>query len=283
MNGVTDNIIFLMTDQHSISTLGCYGNPVVRTPVLDGLAESGTRFTHAFTPTAICTPARASLLTGAAPFRHRLLANYERNVGYLEDLSDDQFTFAEALRAADWRLGLVGKWHGGVSRTAANYGFEGPTLPGWHNPVDHPDYLAYLDEHGLPPYRISDPVRGVAPNGGQGNLMAARLHQPVEATFEHYLATRTIARICPTSFRTSISISTTRMPSNCRRRCGRRSRASLPCNATTARTGPSTRWTRPPAGNLSPPTGVTSRSSIGRSGASSTRSNVSASPIAPPC
>lgn len=189
---MTDNIIFLMTDQHSISTLGCYGNPVVSTPSLDRLAAGGTRFTHAFTPTAICTPARASLLTGAAPFRHKLLANYERNVGYLEDLSEDQFTFAEALRDADWQLGLVGKWHGGVRRTAADYGFEGPTLGGWHNPVDHPDYLAYLDEHGLPPYRISDHVRGVMPNGADGNLMAARLHQPLEATFEHYLATRTI-------------------------------------------------------------------------------------------
>lgn len=189
---MADNILFLMTDQHSISTLGRYGNPAVRTPAYDRLADGGTRFTHAFTPTAICTPARASLLTGAAPFRHRLLANYERNVGYLEDLADDQFTFAEALRDADWRLGLVGKWHGGVRRSAADYGFEGPTLPGWHNPVDHPDYLSYLDEHGLPPYRISDPVRGVAPNGGPGNLLAARLHQPVEATFEHYLATRTI-------------------------------------------------------------------------------------------
>ena len=189
---LTDNILFLMTDQHSISTLGCYGNPAVRTPNLDRLAATGTRFTHAFTPTAICTPARASLLTGVAPFRHKLLANYERNVGYLEDLADDQFTFAEALRDADWRLGLVGKWHGGVRRSAADYGFEGPTLPGWHNPIDHPDYLSYLDEHGLPPYRIGDLVRGVSPNGGPGNLMAARLRQPVEATFEHYLATRTI-------------------------------------------------------------------------------------------
>ncbi|GAA3526207.1 sulfatase-like hydrolase/transferase [Amycolatopsis ultiminotia] len=189
---MTDNILFLMTDQHSISTLGCYGNPVVATPALDRLAAGGTRFTHAFTPTAICTPARASLLTGAAPFRHKLLANYERNVGYLEDLSEEQFTFAEALREQDWRLGLIGKWHGGVRRSAADYGFEGPELPGWHNPIDHPDYLAYLAEHELPPYRISDRVRGVLPNGGAGNLMAARLHQPVEATFEHYLATRTI-------------------------------------------------------------------------------------------
>ena len=186
------NIVFLMTDQHSVSTLGCYGNPCVATPNLDRLAASGTRFSNAFTPTAICTPARASLLTGAAPFRHRLLANYERNVGYAEDLADGQFTFAEALRAADWQLGLVGKWHGGVRRTAADYGFLGPTLNGWHNPIDHPDYLSYLDDNGLPPYQISDHVRGVMPNGSPGNLMAARLHQPLEATFEHYLATRAI-------------------------------------------------------------------------------------------
>ncbi len=187
-----ENILFLMTDQHSTSAIGCYGNHTVRTPALDALAAGGTRFSDAFTPTAICTPARASLLTGAAPFRHKLLANYERNVGYLEDLAADQFTFSGALSAAGWQLGLLGKWHGGVRRTAADYGFAGPNLPGWHNPVDHPDYLAYLAEHHLPPYRISDKIRGTSPNGGPGNLMAARLHQPVAATFEHYLATRTI-------------------------------------------------------------------------------------------
>ena len=64
---------------------------------LDALAAGGTRFDNCFTPTAICTPARASLLTGCAPFRHKLLANYERNVGYLEDLAPGQFTFAERL------------------------------------------------------------------------------------------------------------------------------------------------------------------------------------------
>ena len=186
------NILFLMTDQHSINTLGCHGNELVATPNIDRIAALGTRFDHAFTPTAICTPARASLLTGSAPFRHKLLANYERNVGYIEDLADDQFTFAEALGDAGYRLGLLGKWHGGVRKSAASYGFEGPHFEGWHNPVDHPDYLAYLDEHGLPPYKISDKVRGVTPNGSEGNLLAARLHQPREATFEHYLATRTI-------------------------------------------------------------------------------------------
>ncbi|MBF4613611.1 sulfatase-like hydrolase/transferase [Curtobacterium sp. VKM Ac-1376] len=181
-----------MTDQHTRSTLGAYGNGTVQTPNLDRIAAMGTRFEATFTPTAICTPARASLLTGAAPFRHKLLANYERNVGYIEDLADGQFTFAEALRDAGYQLGLVGKWHGGVEKTAATYGFEGPEFNGWHNPVDHPDYLRYLADNDLPPYEISDKIRGVTPNGGAGNLLAARLHQPLEATFEHYLADRSI-------------------------------------------------------------------------------------------
>ncbi|GAA0960172.1 sulfatase-like hydrolase/transferase [Actinocorallia libanotica] len=189
------NVLFLMTDQHRVDTLGAYGNQAAATPVLDELARTGTRFDRWYTPTAICTPARASLLTGQAPFRHKLLANHERNVGYIEDLPAEQFAFPQALRAAGYRCGLIGKWHAGHHRNAADFGFDGPDLPGWHNPVDHPDYLAYLAERDLPPYEISGHIRGALPNGGPGNLLAARLHQPVEATFEHYLATRAIEQL----------------------------------------------------------------------------------------
>ena len=193
-DGQRTNVLFLMTDQHRADTLGAYGNPCGITPVLDDLALTGTRFDRWYTPSAICTPARVSLLTGQAPFRHRVLANRERNVGYLEDLDEGTFTFVDALREAGYNTGLVGKWHAGAARGAADAGFDGPELPGsaWHNPVEAKDYLEYLDERGLPPYEISDRIRGTLPNGGPGNLLAARLHQPVEATFEHYLATRTI-------------------------------------------------------------------------------------------
>ena len=75
------NVLLLVTDQHRVDTLGCYGNTTCETPALDVLASAGTRFDLAFTPTAICTPARASLVTGVHPFRHKLLANVERNVG----------------------------------------------------------------------------------------------------------------------------------------------------------------------------------------------------------
>jgi arylsulfatase A-like enzyme len=186
------NFLFVLTDQHRADTLGCYGNQTVATPHLDELAVGGTQFDRCYTPTAICAPARASLLTGAAPFRHKLLANYERNVGYQDDLSPDQFTFAGALAGVGYQLGLAGKWHVGATRTIRDFGFVGPELPGWHNPVDHPDYLAYLAERDLPPYAITDLMRGTFPNGSPGNLLAARLRQPAEATFEYYLATRTI-------------------------------------------------------------------------------------------
>ncbi|NHB84306.1 sulfatase-like hydrolase/transferase [Tessaracoccus sp. HDW20] len=79
-----------------------------------------------------------------------------------------------------------------TARERDAYGFGGAHLEGWHNPVDHPDYLAWLEERGLPGYAISDRIRGTLPNGEPGNLLAARLHQDEEATFEAYLAERTI-------------------------------------------------------------------------------------------
>jgi arylsulfatase A-like enzyme len=186
------NFLFLMTDQHRVDTLGAYGNIRARTPHLDRLAAEGTRFDRWYTPTAICTPARASLLTGLAPFRHKVLANHERNVGYQEDLPDGTFTFPVALRERGYNVGMVGKWHAGTIKAPADYGFDGPHLPGWHNPVEHEDYLAYLKENGLPAYGITDRIRGTLPNGGPGNLLAARLQQPLEATFEYFMANRTI-------------------------------------------------------------------------------------------
>lgn len=58
------NVLILMSDQHARNALGCYGNPIVQTPHLDGLAARGTRFTSAYTPSPVCVPARASFATG---------------------------------------------------------------------------------------------------------------------------------------------------------------------------------------------------------------------------
>lgn len=189
------NILFVLTDQQRVDSLGSYGNPLVATPNLDWLAASGTRFTNWFTPTAICTPARASLITGKAPFRHKVLANHERNVGYMEEIPVGEFSFAESLRDQGYNVGLFGKWHVGTKRTPNDLGFDGPHFDGWHNTVEHPLYNKYLLERDLPGYKITEEIRGKFPNGQPSILMGARLEQPVEATFEHFLADLTIQQI----------------------------------------------------------------------------------------
>jgi len=58
------NILLIVTDQHALHAVSSYGAPICRTPHIDALAADGVRFTRAYTPCALCTPARASLLTG---------------------------------------------------------------------------------------------------------------------------------------------------------------------------------------------------------------------------
>lgn len=186
------NILFLMTDQHRVDTLPAYGNPIVETPALDRIARQGTVFERCYTPTAICTPARASLLTGLHPFEHGLLSNYEWNSGHREELPDGLPTFSAALGDAGYALGHVGKWHVGRHRGPEFYGFAGRHLPGALNPYDDEDYVRWLDDHGHPPFAVHDPVYTRATDGGRGHLIAARLDQPTEATFEAYLADRAI-------------------------------------------------------------------------------------------
>src|SRR5215468_5240822 len=69
------NILFLMADQFRADALGASGNGWVRTPSLDRLAGAGVRFSNAYTPQALCTPARAALMTGVYPHTTRLEGN----------------------------------------------------------------------------------------------------------------------------------------------------------------------------------------------------------------
>jgi len=63
------NLLVIMSDQHNPQITGCYGDPVIQTPHLDGLAARGTRFAHAYCPTPICVPSRASFATGRHAFQ----------------------------------------------------------------------------------------------------------------------------------------------------------------------------------------------------------------------
>src|SRR5690349_4304647 len=107
------NLLFIFADEMRGSAMGCAGNPDVRTPHLDRLAAEGVRFTHACANSAVCTPARGSILTGCWPQTHGALAN---------DLPVDPEapSIARVLGhrgPAPYRCGYVGKWHlGGIPR-----------------------------------------------------------------------------------------------------------------------------------------------------------------------
>ncbi len=64
------NVVLILTDNHGPWTLGCYGNREIRTPNIDRLASQGTLFTRCYSSNAVCSPTRATLLTGLIPSQH---------------------------------------------------------------------------------------------------------------------------------------------------------------------------------------------------------------------
>jgi len=107
------NIIFFLTDDQRHDFLGCSGHPIIKTPVIDKLAERGTRFENAFVTTSICATSRATLFTGL----------YERTHGYnfgkpavSKKHMDDGYPVQ--LRKAGYRTGFVGKFGVAVQKGA---------------------------------------------------------------------------------------------------------------------------------------------------------------------
>lgn len=101
------NIVILYADDWRHDTLGCAGNPVVKTPHLDGLAKEGVRFTNNYVTTAICGVSRATLLTGQWMSRHGNPAFEMFKTPWAE-------TYPGLLRAHGYWVGHVGKWHNGT-------------------------------------------------------------------------------------------------------------------------------------------------------------------------
>ena len=98
------NIIFYLSDQQRCDTLGCYGQELNISPVLDDLAKEGVLFENAFTAQPVCGPARACLQTGKYP---NLTGSYVNEVG----LKPSENTIAKELKNAGYETAYVGKWH----------------------------------------------------------------------------------------------------------------------------------------------------------------------------
>lgn len=100
------NVVLILTDDQGYGDLGCHGNPHLRTPNLDRLHGESVRFTQCCV-SPVCTPTRASLMTGRYHMRTGAIDTYRgRAMMY-----PDEVTIAEMLRAGGYRTGIFGKWH----------------------------------------------------------------------------------------------------------------------------------------------------------------------------
>jgi len=123
------NILFIFSDDHAQQAISCYGSKVNQTPNIDRLAQAGVRFTNSLVTNSICTPSRATLLTGQ--YSHR------NGVPVFNRFDGSRDNVAKHLQAGGYHTGMIGKWHLGCDPT----GFDRwIVLPGQGRYWD-PDFL----------------------------------------------------------------------------------------------------------------------------------------------
>ncbi|MBN1669581.1 MAG: sulfatase-like hydrolase/transferase [Kiritimatiellae bacterium] len=121
------NIVFILTDDQGCWAMGCAGNGEIRTPNLDRLAAMGTRFDSFCCASPVCSPARASILTGRIPSQHGVhdwiragnaVEEYKRPTHRLIEYLKDQPAYTDVLAGSGYVCGLSGKWHLGDAHHA---------------------------------------------------------------------------------------------------------------------------------------------------------------------
>lgn len=143
---IRPNIVFLLADDLGWTGLRCFGSDFYETPNLDRLAAAGVRFTHSYSACTVCSPTRASIMTGIYPAKLRLtdfIAGQNRPWARLriprwtQQLNHRYTTLAEALGAAGYATAHVGKWHLAPrsERNAENFS---PTTHGFDTQVLKP-------------------------------------------------------------------------------------------------------------------------------------------------
>ncbi len=162
------NVIVILVDDLGATDLGCYGSDFYQTPNIDQLANEGTRFTNSYSSCTVCSPTRASIMTGKYP-AHQDLTDWIEGHKYpwaklkIPDwnmhLDSTDFTLAEAFKDAGYFTAHVGKWHLGEMEKdwPENHGFD-INIGGWAKGAPHRNktngFNGYFSPYGNP--RLED-------------------------------------------------------------------------------------------------------------------------------
>ncbi len=111
------NVVYILCDDLRPDALGCYGSPHVKTPHIDSLAAEGVRFKNTFCTTSLCSPSRASILSGLYAHAHGVVNNFTE---YPTSLA----SFPTQLHDAGYATAYIGKWHMGEENDAPRPGFD---------------------------------------------------------------------------------------------------------------------------------------------------------------
>jgi arylsulfatase A-like enzyme len=122
------NIVFIMTDDHTVQAMSCYGSKINKTPNLDRIAAGGMRFENCFCTNSICAPSRAVILTGKYSHVNGVIDNIVR-------FDAGQQTFPKILREHGYETAMVGKWHLKSEPTGFDYYNILPGQGEYYDPV----------------------------------------------------------------------------------------------------------------------------------------------------
>jgi arylsulfatase A len=155
------NVVLIVADDLGWRDLGCYGSTFYRTPHIDRLAKDGVRFTDFYAACPVCSPTRASILTGKYPARLNLTDwlpgrpdrpdQRLRRPAIRQELPLEEVTLAEALRAAGYATGHIGKWHlGGDGFGPTKQGFD-VNVAGDHTGTPRSYFAPFRNKQGAMP------------------------------------------------------------------------------------------------------------------------------------
>lgn len=152
------NILFIIVDHQAYYGHSCPpGEFQLRLPVFDRFCQQGTCFDRAYSVSPVCTPARASMMSGVYPSTHRLCWNSESKVTTSNrlDFATGTQLYSHHLARAGYRNAYIGKWHVGHERLPMDYGIEGWSLLDYGDVYSSDAYLQYAQQRGLGVPRVN--------------------------------------------------------------------------------------------------------------------------------